>query len=153
MWFLPKIYLHVEQKHPMAQVLYPGDCELSPPNLLVVNSDPDHGYGPEHHQIPYVEGIVRSADAKQRLVLVDPPYGLLDLGCQQAALEFLEPLLQVLFFCYLEALCKPHLPSCMDQSGMKFLTVVPMAWIQAKAGSKHSHSRLRSLRRAAHYCF
>lgn len=82
----------------MAQVVYPGDCELSPPNLLVINSNPDHGYGPEHHQIPHVEGIVRSADAQERLVLVDPPLGLLDLGRQQAALQFLEPLLEVLLF-------------------------------------------------------
>ncbi|BDA51189.1 hypothetical protein COCOBI_18-0650 [Coccomyxa sp. Obi] len=76
------------------EVIYPGDSELSPPNLVVVNSEPDHGYGPEHHQIPYVEGIVRSTDAQQRLLLVDPPRGLLDLGRQQAAFQYLEPLLQ-----------------------------------------------------------
>lgn len=79
------------------QVIYPGESELSPPNLVVVNSEPDHGYGPEHHQIPYVEGIVRSTDTQQRVLLVDPPRGLLDLGRQQAAFQFLEPLLQVFF--------------------------------------------------------
>lgn len=78
-------------------MVHPGDCKLSPPNLLVVNSDAEHGYGEEQHQIPYVEGIVHSVDAEQRLVLVDPPKGLLDLGRQQAAMQFLEPLLQV---CY-----------------------------------------------------
>jgi len=79
----------------LSKVVHPGDCDLSPPNLLVVNSDAEHGYGEEHHQIPYVEGIVRSVDAEQRSVLVDPPKGLLDLGRQQAAMQFLEPLLQV----------------------------------------------------------
>ncbi|CAL8466434.1 g5970 [Coccomyxa elongata] len=76
------------------EVIYPGDSELSPPNLVVVNSEPDHCYGPEHHQIPYVERIVRSTDTQQRLLLVDLPRGLLDLGRQQAAFQYLEPLLQ-----------------------------------------------------------
>lgn len=77
------------------QVIYPGHSELSPPNLVVVNSEPDHCNGPEHHQIPYVEGIVCITDTQQRLLLVDPPRGLLDLGRQQAAFQYLEPLLQV----------------------------------------------------------
>ncbi len=76
-------------------MVYPGDTELSPPNLVVVNSEPENGYGPEHHQIPYVEGIVRSTDTQQRMLLVDPPRGLLDLGRRQAAFQYLEPLLQV----------------------------------------------------------
>ena len=38
-----------------AQVKHPDKTDLSPPNLLVVDAGKGHGYGEEHHLIPYVE--------------------------------------------------------------------------------------------------
>ena len=41
----------------LAQVKHPDETELSPPNLLVVDAGKGHGYGEEHHLIPYVEVV------------------------------------------------------------------------------------------------
>lgn len=45
--------------------------------------------------IPYVDDIIAQRDDNEKLLLIQPPQGLLGLAQQAAALQYLEPLLQV----------------------------------------------------------
>lgn len=62
---------------------------------MVVNTENRHGYGDEQHMIPYVDDIIAQRDDNEKLLLIQPPQGLLGLAQQAAALQYLEPLLQV----------------------------------------------------------
>ena len=77
------------------QVRPTDDEGISPPNLLVIHEAPERGYGTERHFIPYVPQIVQQINDNEKELLVKAPKGLLNLGREKAALDYVEPLLRV----------------------------------------------------------
>ena len=85
------------------QVKPTDDEGISPPNLLVIHEHPDRGYGTEQHYIPCVPEIVQQINDSKRELLIKAPKGLLQLGRERAALQYVEPLLKVHLLMYLHS--------------------------------------------------
>ena len=87
--------LTYEVMNALLQVKSTDEEGLSPPNLLVIDENPERGYGSERHYIPYVPQIVKEIDTRTQELLVKPPKGLLQLGRERSALRYVEPQLKV----------------------------------------------------------
>ena len=96
----------------LLQVKSTDEEGLSPPNLVVIHENPERGYGSERHYIPYVPQIVKQIDSSTQELLVKPPKGLLQLGRERAALEYVEPLLKVQMSD--SKACLQHWHACSD---------------------------------------